>query len=109
MELEGSVRSVLYLHPKDGDYEAILDFMKNERVLELSRENGGFLGGSHNIPTSRKGPMLVLATWREEADYRRWLASPVRAGLTPKLMPLLEREAAGGETYTVARDLPAEA
>jgi hypothetical protein len=107
MEAEGSVRSVLYLHPKNGDYAAILDFMERERVLELSRENGGFLGGSHNIPTSGQGPMLVLATWREEADYRRWLASPVRAGLTPGLLPLLEREPVAGETYTVARDLPA--
>ena len=51
--------------------------------------------------------MLVLAPWREEADYRRWLASPVRAGLTPGLLPLLEREPVAGETYTVARDLPA--
>jgi hypothetical protein len=107
MEVEGAVRSVLYLHPRNGDYEAILDFMERERVLELSRENGGYLGGSHNIPTSRQGPMLVLATWREEADYRRWLASPIRAALTPKLLPLLEREPVAGETYAVVRNLPA--
>jgi len=107
MELEGSVRSVLYLHPKNGDYAAILEFMKSERVLEHSRDNGGYLGGSHNIPTSGQGPMLVLATWREEADYRRWLASPVRAAMTPKLLPLLELEPVAGETYTIARDLPA--
>jgi len=107
MEVEGSVRSVLYLNPKNRDYEAILDFMATERVLELSRENGGYLGGSHNVPTSRQGPMLVLATWREEADYRRWLASPVRAGLTPKLLTLLADEPVAGQTYTVVRDLPA--
>ena len=107
MAPEGSITSVLYLHPKNGDYEAILDFMTNEQVLEKSRENGGFMGGSHNIPTSRQGPMLVLATWREEADYRRWLASPVRAALGPILAPLLERESGGGETYVIARDLPA--
>ena len=106
MELEGSVRSVLYLHPKNGDYAAILEFMKSERVLEHSRDNGGYLGGSHNIPTSGKGPMLVLATWREEADYRRWLASPIRAAMTPKLLPLLELQPVAGETYTIARDLP---
>ena len=107
MDLEGSVRSVLYLHPKNGDYAAILEFMKSERVLEHSRENGGFMGGSHNIPTSGRGPMLVLATWRAEADYRRWLASPIRAAMTPKLLPLLEQQPLAGETYTIARDLPA--
>jgi hypothetical protein len=107
MEVEGSVRSVLYLYPKNGDYAAILEFMKTQRVLEHSRENGGYLGGSHNIPTSGHGPMLVLATWRAEADYRRWLASPIRAAMTPILLPLLEREPVAGETYTIARDLPA--
>ena len=107
MAVEGSITSVLYLYPKNGDYSAILDFMTNERVLERSRENGGYLGGSHNIPISGKGPMLVLATWRGDADYRRWLASPVRAAMTPKLLPLLERDPVPGEMYTVVRDLPA--
>lgn len=107
MAVEGSVTSVLYLYPKNSDYEAILDFMEQEHVLEKSQENGGYLGGSHNIPTSRQGPMLVLASWRREADYRRWLASPVRAALAPQLSPLLERQSEGGETYVVARDLPA--
>lgn len=107
MELEGSVRSVLYLHPKNGDYAAILEFMKNELVLEHSRANGGYLGGSHNVPTSGTGPMLVLAAWRDVADYRRWLESPIRAAMTPRLLPLLERPPVPGETYTVVRDLPA--
>ncbi len=107
MQVEGSVRSVLYLYPKNGDYAAILEFMRTERVLELSRENGGFLGGSYNVPTSGQGPMLVLAAWREEADYRRWVASPVRAAMTPKLLALVEREPVAGETYVIARELPA--
>lgn len=107
MQIEGSVRSALYLYPKNGDYASILDFMRTDRVLELSRESGGFLGGSYNVPTSGQGPMLVLATWRDEADYRRWVASPVRAAMTPRLMALLEREPVAGETYTIARELPA--
>jgi hypothetical protein len=107
MQVEGSVRSVLYLYPKNGDYDSILEFMRTERVLELSRENGGFLGGSYNVPTSGQGPMLVLAAWRAEADYRRWVASPVRAAMTPKLLVLVEREPVPGETYAIARELPA--
>ena len=97
MQAEGSVRSALYLYPKNGDYGSILDFMRTQRVLELSRENGGFLGGSYNVPVSGRGPMLVLATWRADSDYRRWLASPVRAAMTPYLLPLLDREPVPGE------------
>jgi len=107
MQVEGAVRSVLYLYPKNGDYASILEFMRTEHVLELSRENGGFLGGSYNVPTSGKGPMLVLATWHTEADYRRWLASPVRAAMTPKLLVVVDREPVAGETYSIARELPA--
>ncbi len=107
MQVEGSVRSALYLYPKNNDYAPILEFMRSERVLELSRENGGFLGGSYNVPTSGKGPMLVLAAWREESDYRRWVASPVRAAMTPRLLALLDREPVAGETYSIARELPA--
>ena len=107
MQVEGSVRSVLYLYPKNGDYASIVEFMRTERVLELSRENGGFLGGSYNVPTSGQGPMLVLAAWREEADYRRWVASPVRAAMTPKLLALVEREPVAGETYSIAGELSA--
>jgi hypothetical protein len=107
MQAQGSVRSVLYLYPRDGDYAAIVDFMRTERVLELSRENGGFLGGSYNVPTSGQGPMLVLAAWQQEADYRRWVASPVRAAMTPKLLALVDREPVAGETYSIVRELPA--
>ena len=79
MPVKSSIRSALYLHPKGGDYAAIVEYFRTERVLELSRESGGFLGASVNVPLSGQGPILVLATWRGEADYRRWLASPVRA------------------------------
>ena len=103
--MQGSVRSALYLYPKNGDYEAILDYFRNERVLEQSRDSGGFLGASVNVPTSRQGPLLVLAAWREEADYRRWLANPARAAMTPALSTLLEQDPVAGETYSIAHEL----
>lgn len=107
MQVEGSIRSALYLYPKNGDYASVVDFMRTERVLELSRESGGFLGGSYNVPTSGQGPMLVLAAWRSEADYLRWVASPVRAAMTPALMAVVEREPVAGEMYLIARELSA--
>jgi hypothetical protein len=105
--MEGAVRSALYLYPKKGDYAAVLKFFRIERVLELSKESGGFMGASINVPTSNAGPMLILASWAQEADYLRWVASPVRAEFTPRLAALLEREPAAGEMYSIVRDLPA--
>ena len=106
MQLERAIRSALYLYPKKGDYTAVLEFFRTERVLELSRESGGFLGASVNVPVSQAGPLLVIAAWREEADYLRWVASPVRAAFTPRLTELLEREPVAGEMYSIARELP---
>ena len=106
MQPIGAVRSALYLYPKQGDYAAVLDFFRTEGILELSRANGGFLGASVNVPTLGQGPMLVLAAWEREADYRRWVASPVRAAFTPRLAALLERDPASGETYSSVHELP---
>lgn len=107
MQMQGAVRSALYLYPKKGDYAAVLKFFRTERVLELSKESGGFMGASINVPTSNAGPMLILAAWAEEADYLRWVASPVRAEFTPRLTELLEREPAAGEMYSIVQNLPA--
>lgn len=105
--MEGSVRSVLYLHAKDGKHAAVVEHFRSERVFEQSRESGGFQGASLNVPISGQGPILVLATWRDEADYQRWLASPVRAAMTPSLAALLEKEPVAGEMYSIEHELPA--
>ena len=71
---DGHVHSVLYLYPKNGDYESVVEFMRRERVIELSQENGGLLASSINIPLSRKGPILVLA--KDAASDERLPSNP---------------------------------
>ena len=63
MNRDSHVHSVLYLYPKNGDYESVVEFMRTERVTELSQENGGLLASSINVPMSREGPIVVLAKW----------------------------------------------
>ena len=104
-ESVNAVRSVLYLYPKHGDYDTVIAYFLSARVLELSRESGGYLGGSIQVPSSKHGPLLVLATWRTEADYQRWAVSPQRAALTAGLLARLDRDPSIAETYSVAYEL----
>jgi hypothetical protein len=105
MSTTGRVHSALLLQPKNGDYDAILDFMRTERVMEKSVENGGLVDASLNVPLSGTGPMLVLAKWDSARDYERWLANPVRAALSPGLSAIVDAQPAAGTMYVVRREL----
>jgi hypothetical protein len=105
MNRDSHVHSVLYLYPKNGDYESVVEFMRRERVTELSQENGGLIASSINVPMSREGPIVVLAKWNSAGDYQRWLGNPVREGLRPGLSALLEREAAAGQLFSIHNEL----
>ena len=95
------IRSVLKLHPKNRDYESVIEFFREERVLEQSRDSGGLVEATINVPVSRSGPMLVIAVWRSASDYDRWLSNPARAAFTPRLATLIEGEPGIGATYEV--------
>ena len=102
MATAGLIRSVLQLLPKNRDYDSVIEFFREERVLEQSRDSGGLVEATINIPVSRSGPILVIAVWRTASDYDRWLSNPARAGFTPRLAALIEGEAsAGGATYEI--------
>jgi hypothetical protein len=105
MNRDSHVHSVLQLYPKNGDYESVVEFMRRERVPELSQENGGLLASSINVPMSREGSIVVLAKWNSASDYQRWVSNPVREGLRPELSALLEREAAAGQLFSIHNGL----
>jgi heme-degrading monooxygenase HmoA len=98
------IRSVLYLEPKDGDYDAVVDFFRREDVLGRALSQPGCLGGELHVPTSGSGPILVTALWEGEDAYQGWVTNPVRAASTEPLARLLRsdlEESTRGETYTV--------
>jgi heme-degrading monooxygenase HmoA len=98
------IRSVLYLEPKDGDYDAVVEFFRRENVLGRALTQPGCVGGELHVPTSGSGPILVTALWESEDAYQGWVASPVRAASTESLAKLLQsdlEESTRGDTYTV--------
>jgi heme-degrading monooxygenase HmoA len=98
------IRSVLYLEPKDGDYDALVEFFRREDVLGRALSQQGCIGGELQVPTTRSGPILVTALWESEDAYQGWVVSPVRAASTEPLARLLRsdlEESTRGETYTI--------
>ena len=98
------IRSVLYLEPTDGDYDAVVEFYRREGVLGRALSQLGCLGSELLVPTSGSGSILVTALWENEDAYQGWVTSPVRAASTEPLARLLRSdldESTRGETYTV--------
>ena len=98
------IRSVLYLEPKDGDYETVVDFFRREDVLVNALRQPGCLGSELQVPTSGRGPILVTALWTGQEAYDGWVSSPVRAAGSSGLAELIKGldESTRGETYTIA-------
>jgi heme-degrading monooxygenase HmoA len=98
------IRSVLYLEPKDGDHDAVVEFYRREGVLDRALIQPGCLGSELLVPTSGSGPILVTAVWLSEDAYRGWVTNPVRAAGVAPLASLLQSrldESTRGETYEV--------
>ena len=98
------IRSVLYLEPTDGDYEAVVEFFRREDVLGRALSQPGCLGAEVQVPTNGSGPILVTALWESEDAYQGWVGSPVRTVTAEPLSKLLRSDldaSTRGETYTV--------
>ena len=98
------IRSVLYLEPKDGDYDAVVELYRREDLLARALGQPGCLGSELHVPTSGSGPILVTALWESEDAYQGWVANPVRAAGAAPLARLLQSDldaSTRGETYAV--------
>ena len=70
------IRSVLDLEPKDGDYDAVVEFFRREDVLGSALSQRGCLGGKLHVPTNGSGPILVTALWESADAYQGWVTTP---------------------------------
>jgi heme-degrading monooxygenase HmoA len=83
------VRSVLYLEPRAGDHDAVVDYYRRTRVLEDAAHVDGFVAAELQVPLGG-GPLLVTALWRDRHAYERWVGHPARARSAEGLTQLVE-------------------
>jgi heme-degrading monooxygenase HmoA len=99
----GMVRSVLYLQPKDGDYQAVVDFYRRHQILGRAAAQKGCRSSDLQVPRTGLGPLLVTALWDSTDDYRGWLDNEFRKQRGSELSELVEESAGGmrGDLYEV--------
>ena len=106
------IRSILYLHPRDGDAQAVLQLYRRERVLEVAVAQEGCLAAELQLPVNGSGPVVVTALWDTPDAYQRWLDNPARAASGDELNELLDdaikAEARQGDLYEVVLEASAE-
>ena len=98
-------RSVLYLQPKPGMRQAVIDAFVEEEVPARALEQDGCLAVELLAPPDESAPIVVIALWRERAAYDGWLNSPVRARSSGRLDELLT-EPPRSEAYDVVIAAP---
>lgn len=103
MEHEGKaiIRSVLYLTPKHGDAEKVVDYYRRAGVLERALRQDGCLGATLQLARDGSGRVLVTALWRDAAAYDGWVANPTRTQDAGELSALVEEDLDAGVRGTL--------
>ena len=83
------VRSILYLEPRAGDYDAVVEYYRRTRVLQDAARVEGFVSSELHVPLG-EGQLLVTALWRDRHAYERWVGHPARARSADGLAQLVE-------------------
>src|SRR5689334_13959409 len=104
MTLEGKVRSVLLLQPRNGDYAALVAFFKQQDILGLSIREAGALSGEVHVPLAGTGPVVVTAVWESAEAYAGWRSHPVRDRFSADMERLTEPDSQpiSSGLYTIA-------
>jgi quinol monooxygenase YgiN len=84
------VRSVLYLQPRGGDAQALIDFYRREKVFDRAMRQPGCLSCELQVAADGEGPLLVTALWESSAAYDGWVANPWRQQNAAALDALVE-------------------
>jgi heme-degrading monooxygenase HmoA len=82
-------RTIIYLSPRNGDVQSVIDYFLGEDVLEHSAEVDGFIS-AELFQSTNGGPMMVTATWTSEDAYQRWIDHPWRIDSNTRINQVLE-------------------
>jgi hypothetical protein len=99
------VRSVLYLQPRDGAHDALVDFYRRYDILATAVKAAGCRTTELHGPLDGEGPALVTALWDDEAAYPGWVDHDLRDNGRDELLTLIDVGDDGvptGQVYRVA-------
>jgi hypothetical protein len=83
INLQGKIRSLLVLEPRNGDYDALISVFREHDILGKAVQLAGAWSAEVHVPLSRSGPVVVTAVWDSPVAYAGWRSHPIRAELNP--------------------------
>jgi quinol monooxygenase YgiN len=93
-------RSVLYLPPKPGMQDALVEVFRRIDIPGNALRQEGCLSVEVQAPPEADGAVLVTALWTDRDAYAGWLANPWREYSGTELAPFLD-----GESTAVVYDI----
>lgn len=100
-DVQGPVRSVLYLQAKPGMRDQLAAVFRRIDVPGNALQQEGCLSVEVQVPPDADGPILVTALWTHRAAYDGWLANPWREYSGQELEPFLVEEDRPGIVYDI--------
>jgi len=83
MNVQGKIRSLLVLEPRNGDYDTLIAVFREHDILGKAVQLAGAWSAEVHLPVSRSGPVVVTALWDSAEAYAGWRSHPIRAELNP--------------------------
>ena|SRR5439155_18030481 len=94
MNVQGKIRSLLVLEPRNGDYDALIELFRGQDILGKAVRLAGAWSAEVQLPLARSGPVVVTALWDSADAYAGWRTHPIRAELNPLMDRVVDLEAA---------------
>ncbi|GGU27484.1 hypothetical protein GCM10007979_27780 [Nocardioides albus] len=72
----------------EGCIDAVVDYYRDQRILEVS----GAASGCLLVDDRRPGEVTVVAWWHNEGDYARWEKAPEREAFAERIAAMTNGE-----------------
>jgi quinol monooxygenase YgiN len=100
------VRSILYLQPKPGQRQALIDAFQRLDVFGHAMQQEGCISIEMLDPADENGALAVTALWTGPAGIQGWLENPWRAESNKELGQFVE-EGPDSAYYNIVLTTPA--
>jgi hypothetical protein len=81
--LEHKTRSFLIVQPRGDNYDALIQFFRENDILGKALRLAGAWSAEVHVPVARTGPVVVTALWDSPAAYDGWRTRAIRAEFPP--------------------------
>lgn len=100
------IRTTLTLRVASVEIDRVLDYFRNNQVLQYSLDHSDALASEISVATDGSGDVMVTALWPSLDAYQGWLSNPWRDASNDRLAVLLKDAVVGvGRTFQIDHEV----